>query len=227
MAEIEIDITVLIIIAVIALAVLWYLVQSRKFNLGDIRGSIDSLLQFTRAPTVPTIRITTRNGPAHFELGRRARMRGNSLYDSYDKKTYDVTSDPTLIRVGRSAELGYITHPAGVTLSIESDVKIIKVDKFGHEMKKGSRIYDDNNRPLLKSENGEVVYQTYDQTFYAPIKASFEGTAGTLSGIDDQNESMAYQREGGWVTPFIVGLIVGVIFLSPVFAWLMSMASGA
>lgn len=201
---------------------------TKKPNLNDIRGTIDSLLQFTRAPSVPTVRILTRNGQAHLELGRRARLRDNSLYDSYDKKGWDVTSIPTVIKSGRQQELGYITHPAGVTLSFESDVKIIAVDKFGHRKEKGQIMYDQDGSPVFdEDKEGNKTLRTYPETVYTPITLSFEGTSGTNSGLDDMNESIGYQREGGWILPFIVGGILGVVVFAPFTAWLMSFAAHA
>lgn len=201
---------------------------SKKTNLDDIRGTVDSLLQFTRAPSVPTVRIMTRDGQAHLELGRRARLRDNSLYDSYDKKGWDITSLPTMIKSGRQEELGYITHPKGVTLSFETDVNIIAVDKFGHKKQKGEPVYDqDGNLIFDEDKDGLKTMRTYPATIYAPVNLSFEGTSGTNSGLDDMNESIGYQREGGWILPFIVGGIVGVVVFAPLTAWVMSFAAHA
>ena len=219
----EIDLFLLLgIIAVIGAGIAYLYYSSKKPSTADIRGTFDNLIQFTRAPTVPTLRIISRKGQASFELGRRARIRGNSLYDRYDKKGWDITSAPTVFKIGRQMEEGYVVHPAGVTLAVNPTVKIIAVDQFGHEMKAGQPIYDQTGQ--LRYDNDKLL--TYEKTIYAP-ELAYEGTVGTGAGLDDFNDSTAYERSGGWITPFIIGLFMGVMFLSPIFAWLMAMASGA
>lgn len=192
----------IVVAIVIIFGIRWaYLFLVKRPKLSDIRGMLTEMLRFSRAPTVPTIRIISRYGIAALELGRRARVRENSLYDSYDKKGWDITSEPTPIKAGNSIELGYITHPTGCTVALKPDIKIIRVDE--------------NGLPIL-SESGEVRY----------IEASFEGVIGRAAELDDFDRSINYEKEGNWALPFVVGCIVGVILLSPVFAWLMTKVSG-
>jgi len=59
------------------------------------------------------------------------------------------------------------------------------------------------------------------------IELNFEGVIVVQSDLDDFNESTEREVSRGWVLPLIIGLIIGVLFLAPLFAWLMRVASGA
>jgi len=211
-----------IVVLVIIGYVVWIWLKSRQkmpwapgSSLNDTRGRILQLMRFARSRSVPTVRIVTDRGLAALELGRRVRIRENSLYDSYDKKGWDITSPPTVIKSGKETELGFITHPSGCTLTLIPDVKIIRVDEFGHPHKIGEIIYDRFNQPTAEA---------YKETKY--IEASFEGTIGQGSELDDFDRSIGYEKEGNWLLPLLVGVIIGVIFISPLFAWLMAKAGG-
>jgi hypothetical protein len=210
------DLLVLILWIVVLVVIGWviYSILKNK-NLGDVRGSTTRLLRFVRARSVPTIRIVYIQGLAVLELGRRARLRENSLYDNYDKKGWDITSPAIPIKTGKTTELGFLTHPSGCTLSLVPDVKIIMTDEWGHAMKAGEVVYDRYN---------QLTSEVYKETKY--IQASFEGTIGQGSELDDFDRSIGYEKEGGWLLPLVVGVIIGVVFLSPIFAWLMAKAGG-
>lgn len=160
------------------------------------RGFIKNILSFYTSKTVPTIRIITKGDMIALELGKRARLRDNSVIDGLDKKGWDITSDPIPIISGKDMELGYVTHPSGCTVKIKPDIKC--------------QVADENGKPI------EGAYVT----------ASFEGVIGTGSDLDDFNESTEREQSRGWILPLLIGIIAGVIFFAPLFAWLMSMASG-
>jgi len=162
--------------------------------LEEKRGIFKRLFTFYRSPTVPTIRLTTDRGILCAELGKRARKRENSLVDTIDKHGWDISSEPVLIKSKKAWELGYITHPAGCTVTIKPDVKITFAD-----------------------ENGNLVPDKY-------IEASFCGTIGRGAEIDDFNQSIEREKEGNWMLPLIIGIIFGVVLFAPFFTFLMSFA---
>jgi hypothetical protein len=162
------------------------------------RGMIKSFLSFYTSKTVPTIRIITKGDLVTLELGKRARLRDNSLVDSLDKKGWDIKGSPIPMISGKDLELGYILHPAGCTLDLKTDVKVLRAD-----------------------ENGKPV----DPPQYLTL--SFEGVIGTESDLDDFNESTEREQSRGWLLPLVIGLAAGVVFLAPLFAWLMALAGSA
>lgn len=168
-----------------------------KSLIEEKRGTIKRLFTFYRSPTVPTIRLTTDHGILCAELGKRARKRENSLVDTMDKHGWDLSSEPILIKSKKDWELGYVTHPAGCTVTIKPDVKITFAD-----------------------ENGDPVPNKY-------IEASFCGTIGRGAEIDDFNQSIEREKEGNWMLPLIIGIIAGVVLFAPFFTLIMSLASGA
>jgi len=167
-----------------------------KSFLAEKRGTIKRIFSFYSTKTVPTIRITTNGTVTALELGKRARLRDNSLVDSLDSKGWDITSDPVPMIHGKNMELGYVTHPAGCTVSITPHIKIQMAD-----------------------ENGIPREGRY-------IEANFEGTIGKLADLDDFNESTERETSRGWVLPLLVGIVAGVVFFAPLFAWLMGLAGG-
>lgn len=164
--------------------------------LAEKRSAIKTLLKFYTGKTVPTVRITTDRGFLALELGKRSRLRDNSLVDSVDQKGWEINSPAIPIISGKNMELGYLTHPSGTTLSLKPEVKVQMVDQDGNQI--------------------EDKY----------IEASFEGTIGRLSDIDDFNQSIEFERSGSWVMPLIIGIVAGVFFFAPLFAWFMGFASG-
>lgn len=166
-----------------------------KSFLAEKRGTLKQVLSFYSTKTVPTIRITTTGTVTALELGKRARLRDNSLIDTLDSKGWDITSDPVPMMHGKNMELGYITHPAGCTVSLTPNIKIRMADEHG---------------------NPKDQY----------IEANFEGTIGKLADLDDFNESTEREQSRGWVLPLMVGIVAGVVFFAPLFAWLMGLAGG-
>ncbi|MFA4859171.1 hypothetical protein [Methanoregula sp.] len=170
--------------------------RDTKNLLVDQRGAIKKVLSFYNSPTVPTIRLTSDHGVTCFELGKRARKRENTITDALDKNGWEISSEPVLIKSGKEVELGYVTHPSGVTLTIKPDVKIQAVD-----------------------ENGEKIPGKY-------VEGSYCGTIGRACDIDDFNQSIEREKSGNWLLPLVIGIVVGVMFFSPLFAWLMGFAGG-
>lgn len=164
--------------------------------LEEKRSALKTLLKFYTGQTVPTIRITTDRGIVALELGKRAFLRENSITDRVDQKGWEIQSPAIPIRSGKNMELGYICHPAGMTVGLKTDIKIIPVD-----------------------ENGVKIEDRI-------IEANFEGTVGRLSGLDDFNESIEYEKTGSWILPLLVGIVAGVFFFAPLFAWFMGFAGG-
>ncbi|RPJ04314.1 MAG: hypothetical protein EHM36_10955 [Deltaproteobacteria bacterium] len=170
----------------------------------DKRGFIKNILSFYTLKTVPTIRLS-KDGTA-LEIGKRARLRENSLVDSLDGDAWDIQSRPVLMTHRKNAELGYILHPAGVTVEIKPTIKIVRAD-----------------------ENGNLIGQ-YDKdgnfVGYKYVDVNFEGTVGKLADLDDFNESTERETSRGWILPLIIGIGLGVMVFAPMFAWLMGMAGG-
>lgn len=169
--------------------------------LDEKRGALKTLFSFYSSPTVPTIRIINKQGMVAFELGKRARVRDNSLKDTIDRKGWDIQSTPVPMIHGKNMELGYITHPAGCTVNIKPEIKIIASDEFGNPVKEGDG--------------------------FKYIEASFEGVIGTQSDLDDFNESTERDQSRGWAVPFVIGVFSTLLFIGPIYAWLMSFAAGA
>jgi hypothetical protein len=172
-------------------------VKTENF-LKEKRGFIQNLLGWYTSPTVPTIRFTAKAGVPCFELGKRARLRENSIVDSVSAQGWEIPEgcEPVLIKSGDQAELGYLTHPAGVCLSIKPEVKLQAVDDEGNPVK---------DKWLL---------------------GSYCGTIGRYADIDDYNQSIEREKSGGWILPLIIGIILGVMIFAPLFALLMSLAGG-
>jgi hypothetical protein len=168
-----------------------------KSLIREKRGLFKQLFIFYRSPTVPTVRMTTDRGIVCLELGKRARKRENSIVDSMDKHGWGIESEPILIKSGKETELGYMTHPAGCTVTIKPNVQITFAD-----------------------ENGNPVADKY-------IEASFCGTIGRGAEIDDFNQSIEREKEGNWMLPLIIGIIAGVVLFAPFFTFIMSLAAGA
>lgn len=218
---IDIDpLTLIIILAVICIAgylgLRAWTAATKQGVLSDKRGFFRQLFEFNRLPTVPTIRIVNRRGVTCLELGKRAKIRENSLKDSNDKKGWDIEGSPIPIIEGKNMELGYITHPAGCTVELRPVIKQIRADEGGNPVFIEVPEVD---------ESGKETGRTIKKPDY--IEANFEGVIGNLSDLDDFNESTERETSRGWVLPLMVGLIIGVLFLAPLFAWLMRVASGA
>lgn len=170
--------------------------------LEDKRGVVKRLFSFYSLPTVPTIRIVYRGDIPVLELGKRARVRDNSLCDAVDKKGWDISSSPIPFIQGKQMEMGFITHPSGCTVQLKPVVKVHAADPEGN--------------PVVGAD-GEYKY----------IEANFEGMIGTDSDLDDFNESTERVQSRGWVVPLLLGIIAGVVFFAPLFAWLMAFVAGA
>ena len=189
----------------------------------DKRGMLKQLFDFNRLPTVPTLRIVPLgNGQVGIEVGKRARLRENSLKDSLDSKGWDIQGGPIPIIEGKSMELGYITHPAGCTLDFRPEVKIIKSDDEGNPVYELVPEVDEAGNTVYVSEGQP---KTTQKPVY--ITGNYEGVIGTGSDLDDFNESTEREVSRNWIVPLLVGIIAGVIFFAPLFAWLMSFAAGA
>jgi len=220
--EIEIDpITLLVVLVVIAVAIyaaLWIWGKlNPKSNLLEKRGLMKSIFDFNRLPTVPTIRIVSKGNLVCLELGKRARLRENSLKDNIDDKGWDIQSTPIPIIEGKNIELGYLTHPAGCTLEIKPVIKIIRADDDGNPVYTLVPSVDDNGKEILNAEGKPVLIKKPEY-----IEASFEGVIGVQSDLDDFNESTEREISKAWVLPLLVGIIVGVIFFAPLIAYVMS-----
>lgn len=202
---------------------------NRVSLLTEKRGIVKQLLAFYTAETVPTIRIKMIGDQPVLELGKRAVLRGNSLADRTDRKGWGIQSKPIPMVHGSVMEMGYITHPAGCTVDVKTNVKVIASDENGNPIEAGKIIYDENNKPEIfwkdmgiSGDKNEKVPEAkrYTETKY--IDFNFEGTIGTQSDLDDFNESSEREQSRGWVVPLIIGIIAGVVFFAPLFAWLMA-----
>lgn len=179
--------------------------------LDEKRGIIKQLFRFYTSPTVPTIRITVKGNIPVLELGKRARIRENSLYDGIDRKGWDVTSSAIPMIQGNRMEMGYITHPSGCTVEMRPNIRVIAADENGNPIQDGATIHDRDNNPTDKK---------YEATKYLDL--NFEGVIGAQSDLDDFNESTEREQSRGWITPFFIGIVAGVFFFAPMFAWFMS-----
>jgi hypothetical protein len=190
--------------------------------LNDKRGAVKRLFSFYSLPTVPTIRIVYRGNIPVLELGKRARVRDNSLCDAVDKKGWDISSSPIPIIQGKQMEMGYITHPAGCTVQLVPNVKVMAADPDGEPVKITIPKLDAEGKPVIDPEGKPVMVPGYKY-----IDANFEGMIGTDSDLDDFNESTERVQSRGWVVPLLLGIIAGVVFFAPLFAYLMAFVSGA
>ena len=216
-------IVILLIILAVVAYICWYV--WRKINksspLDEKRGMLLKMFAFSRNPTVPTIRIAMRGDMPIIEIGKRATLRENSLCDRMDTKGWDITSSPILIKQGDDIQAGYLTHPAGCTLPLKINLKVIKADEYGKPIYEEVASVNENGAAIIK----DGIPVTTKKPAY--VEANFEGVIGTLSDLDDFNESSPREVSRNWIMPFIVGCIAGVIFLAPLFAWGMSLASHA
>jgi hypothetical protein len=210
---------ILVIVGYIGLR-LWR-IATKTNKLSEKRGFVKSFLDFNRLPTVPTIRLISRGDHVCMELGKRAKLRDNSLVDSMDKKGWDITSDPIPIMDGDRLELGYITHPAGCTLNIKPHVKQIRADEMGNPVYLTAQKVDETGALVFDKDGKPVMIQKPDY-----IEANFEGVIGIQSDLDDFNESTERVISSAWVLPLIIGIIAGVVFFAPIAAWLMSYIAG-
>lgn len=189
--------------------------------LDDKRGVVKRLFSFYSLPTVPTIRIVYRGDVPVLELGKRARVRENSLCDDVDKKGWDISSSAIPIIQGKQMEMGYITHPAGCTVQIKPIVKVQAADENGEPIRTTVPKLDENGKPVMDPDGNPVMTSGYKY-----IEANFEGVIGTDSDLDDFNESTERIQSRGWAVPLLVGIIAGVVFFAPLFAWMMAFVSG-
>jgi len=189
--------------------------------LDDKRGVVKRLFSFYSLPTVPTIRIVYRGDLPVLELGKRARIRENSLCDDVDKKGWDIESSAIPIIHGKQMEMGYITHPAGCTVQLKPVVKVMAADENGEPIRTTVQKRDEKGELVLDPEGNPVMI-----TGYKYIEANFEGVIGTDSDLDDFNESTERIQSRGWAVPLLVGIIAGVVFFAPLFAWLMAFVAG-
>lgn len=187
-----------------------------KTFLDEKRGLVKQLFSFYTTQTVPTIRIVMRGDIPVLELGKRARLRENSLCESIDKKGWDITSSPIPMLHGKQMEMGYITHPAGCTVTLKPIVKVMASDDHGDPITIKIPKLGDDGKPVLKADGTPEMIAGFKY-----IEANFEGVIGTDSDLDDFNESTEREQTRGWIMPFFIGGVVGVFFFSPMFAWFM------
>lgn len=187
--------------------------------LDEKRGIIKQLFTFYTSPSVPTIRIVMNGKIPVFELGKRARLRDNSLADAVDRKGWDITSSPIPMIHGKKMELGYITHPTGCTLDFIPEVKVLAADDDGNPIRLTIPKRDENGIPVT-GPDGKIIME--DTGEYKYIQGNFEGTLGEGSDLDDFNESTQREQSRGWMVPFFIGIVAGVFFFAPMFAWMMS-----
>lgn len=228
MASVEDLIFTIGILGIIVVAA-WLVVRyaTKGTMLSEKRSAVQTILKFYLGKTVPTIRVINDNGNVALELGKRARLRENSLIDSPDQKGWEIRSPAIPIISGKIMELGYITHPKGMTVDLVPKVKVIKADEYGNKLmvdvftldEKGEKIpiLDDKEQPTGK-------YQMHKEYDY--IEANFEGTVGRLGDLDDFNQAIEFIRSGSWVVPLVIGIFAGVFGFAPLFAWLMGMLGG-
>ena len=190
-----------------------------KSILNEKRGLIKQLMSFYSAPTVPTVRIAMKGNLPVLELGKRARIRENSLADSIDRKGWDICSSPIPMIHGKTIEMGYITHPSGCTVDLKPVVRVRASDDQGNPIKLSVPKRNDDGTTALNPDGTTVMIETAG---YKYIEAAFEGVIGVQSDLDDFNESSEREQSRGWVVPFLVGSIIGIMFFAPLFAWLMS-----
>jgi hypothetical protein len=190
--------------------------------LDDKRGVVKRLFSFYSLPTVPTIRIVYRGDVPVLELGKRARIRENSLCDDVDRKGWDIESSAIPIIQGKQMEMGYITHPAGCTVQLKPVVKVMAADESGDPIRTTVQKLDEKGEPVLDAEGKPTMIPGYKY-----IEANFEGVIGTDSDLDDFNESTERIQSRGWAVPLLVGIIAGVVFFAPLFAWLMAFVAGS
>lgn len=190
--------------------------------LDDKRGAVKRLFSFYSLLTVPTIRIVYRGNVPVLELGKRARVRENSLCDDVDKKGWDISSSAIPIIQGKQMEMGYITHPSGCTVQLKPVVKVMAADENGDPITTMIPKEDKDGKPVIDAEGKPVMVPGFKY-----IEASFEGVIGTDSDLDDFNESTERIQGRGWAVPLLVGIIAGVVFFAPLFAWLMAFVAGA
>jgi hypothetical protein len=182
------------------------------------RGLVKRAFTFYRAPSVPTIRIAMKGNTPVLELGKRARLRDNSLHEGIERKTWDITSSPIPMIHGKQMEMGYLTHPSGCTLDLVPKVKVRAADDNGDPIKLMIPKLKEDGTPELKEDGSALMVDAG----YKYIEANFEGTLGAYSDLDDFNESTPREQTRGWLMPFIVGGVAGVFFFAPMFAWFMS-----
>lgn len=225
-SEINIDpITLLLVLVVIVVAIyaaLWIWGKlNPKSNLLEKRGLMKQMFDFNRLPTVPTIRIVSKGGLVCLELGKRARLRENSLKDTIDNKGWDIRSNPIPIIEGKNIELGYLTHPAGCTLDLKPVVKIQRADDDGNPVYTLLPSVDENGKELLDANNKPILIKVPEY-----IEAAFEGIIGVQSDLDDFNESTEREISKAWMLPLLVGIIAGVVFFAPLIAYVMTWIAG-
>lgn len=189
--------------------------------LAEKRGIVKQLFTFYSSPTVPTIRIAMRGNFPVLELGKRARLRENSIIDGIDRKGWDILSSPVPMIQGKNIEMGYILHPSGCTVDLKPNVKVQAADEEGNPIIIQVPKTDENGKPVLKEDGTPEMVSGYRY-----VELNFEGVIGVHSDLDDFNESTEREQSRGWVLPLFVGIVAGVVFFAPMVAYLMSMAAG-
>lgn len=213
------------IVIIIAWAVIRHLTKGNI--LSEKRGFTQTLLHFYLDKTVPTIRIINDHGITALELGKRSRIRENSLVDSPEQKGWEIRSPSIPIISGSRMELGYITHPKGMTVGLVTNVKVIKSDEQGNKVMIDVFDRDEKGEKIeITGEDGKPTGTYKMHKEYDYIEANFEGTVGRLADLDDFNQAIEYVKSGNWVIPLIIGIFAGVFGFAPLFAWLMGMLSG-
>ena len=225
--DLVVTIGILLVIVIAAWLVLRYATKGNP-GLSEKRSSIQTLLKFYLGKTVPTIRITSDRGIVALELGKRARFRENSLIDSVDQKGWEIRSPAIPIISGNNMELGYLTHPKGMTVDLVPKVNVIKTDQEGNKLLVDVFTLDENGEriPVLDEKKEPIPGKFETHKEYDFIEANFEGTVGRLGDLDDFNQAIEFIRSGSWVVPLVIGIFAGVFGFAPLFAWLMGMLSG-
>lgn len=187
--------------------------------LDEKRGLVKQIFTFYTTETVPTIRIRMKGNIPILELGKRARLRDNSLHETIDRKGWDITSSPIPMIHGKKMEMGYITHPAGCTVDLIPVVKVRAADVNGEPIKLKIPERNEDGTTKLNPDGSVKMIETGE---YKYINANFEGVIGTGSDLDDFNESTEREQSRGWIMPLFIGIVAGVFFFAPMFAWFMS-----
>lgn len=187
--------------------------------LDEKRGLVKQIFTFYTTETVPTIRIRMKGNIPILELGKRARLRDNSLHETIDRKGWDITSSPITMIHGKKMEMGYITHPAGCTVDLIPVVKVRAADVNGEPVKLKIPDRNEDGTTKLNPDGSVKMIETGE---YKYINANFEGVIGTGSDLDDFNESTEREQSRGWIMPLFIGIVAGVFFFAPMFAWFMS-----
>ncbi len=148
-------------------------------------GFVGKWKQRLFTPKVPVVRFS--HGGQSIEFLGYITNRGNSLFDPWQEKAWEIHSPPVKIAINGKAEMGYAVDEAGTTVEIRRDIKIEEPPTL-------EEIFNGKTKPAAEKIK---VY----------IDLFFEGILGRAAAADDINEAMNLNKS---IKNTVIGLIIGI-----------------